>query len=206
MDKVQIIDSMVREAEHVVIDCGEDVKIDVKKHIPYAQKESMAMQYVIYINTTDEQTGVMFDNYRSQLIKLYLICKYYTDMDMQSVQDVSGWYTLHDYFVFAGAYNKLMDAVSDDYCHIDSIIRHIVDSLRKTHDKKNSLEHIVKKMFGGLLNDEDIAQTIAHSPQINNEIVSFMNYVKDKGNNMRPDNSRVKTSNGPVLNISKKKK
>lgn len=203
MDMIKITKEMIPEVKTVVL---KDM-IEVKQHIPYEQKEIMALEYVTYINNSDDTVGVMFDSYKRELIELVLICKYYTNIDITSLDGEEGMMMLHDWIMANDLYDAIHDAVFDDYYIVEEIANDMKKHIRAVYDAQNSIGYKAKKVLGPLLETENIVDALAKSEEVNNTMVDLIGaYNKQKEAEATKPAKKQKLDSGLVVNFAKKKK
>lgn len=181
---------------------GKDGKsIEVKTEIPYEEKEQMAKEYVAYTTVLDEENYAVYESYQTELIELLLTCKYYTNIDTDEMQDERSWKMLYDYLAANKMLEELRCVVQEDFYRVIGIGSYISDSLKKTFEAKHSLSERLLKTFGSILTDEDMAETLAKSEEVNSVMLDLIGAYKEKS-----ANKTMWTGNGTVVNFSKKKK
>lgn len=181
---------------------GKDGKsIEVKTEIPYEEKEQMAKEYVAYTTVLDEENYAVYESYQTELIELLLTCKYYTNIDTEEMQDERSWKMLYDYLAANKMLEELRRVVQEDFYRVIGIGSYISDSLKKTFEAKHSLSVRLLKTFWSILTEEDMAETLAKSEEVNSVMLDLIGAYKEKS-----ANKTMRTGNGTVVNFSKKKK
>lgn len=84
----------------------------------------------MYRNVEDAENEIVYDNYKSMLIKTMLIAKYYTNIDVANMTDEASWSMLFDMLVYNDVYSELMDIIEDDMKYVDHITNAMINSLR----------------------------------------------------------------------------
>ncbi len=192
---------MVKFGETKTIKGLDGKSIEVKTVIPYEEKEEMAKEYVAYTTVLDDENYAVYNSYQTDLIEMLLICKYYTNISTDDMQDERGWRMLYDYLMTNEMMEKLHTVVYNDVSAVLRIIRYISSSLEKTFTAKHSLPVRLLKTFGSILSEEDMAETLAKSEEVNNVMLDLIGAYKEKS-----ANKTMRTDGGMVVNFAKKKK
>lgn len=196
-----ITSDMIKFGEAKTVTGADGKTIEVKTEIPYEEKEQMAKEYVAYTTVLDEENYVVYESYQTELIELLLTCKYYTNIDTAEMQDEHSWKMLYDYLAANKMLEELRRVVQEDFYRVIGIGSYISDSLKKTFEAKHSLSVRLLKTFGSILTDEDMAETLAKSEEVNSVMLDLIGAYKEKS-----ANKTMRTGNGTVVNFSKKKK
>lgn len=204
MDKLKIDSTMIPETEMCEMrDANGNVWM-VKKHIPYAQKEMMALEISVYTMITDEDKKMVYENFKSYLIETMLIAKYYTTIDVAELGSEEKMQELFDYLTFTGLYDVLMETVADDYRMVRAISNRMMDPARVSYERENSLSYKISNMFGDALDADTMAQTIAKTEEVNNTMVDLIDAYREKKG--RESNKEMALGNGAVISLARKKK
>ena len=200
-ERFMITADMIKFGETETVTGVDGKSIEVKSAIPYEEKEQMAKEYVAYTTVLDEENYVVYESYQTELIELLLTCKYYTNIDTEEMQDEHSWKMLYDYLAANKMLEELRRIVQDDFYRVLGIGSYISDSLKKTFEAKHSLSVRLLKTFGSILTEEDMAETLAKSEEVNSVMLDLIGAYKEKSTN-----KTMRTGNGTVVNFSKKKK
>lgn len=200
-EQFKITADMIQFGETETVTGADGKSIEVKTAIPYEEKEQMAKEFVAYTTVLDEENYTFYTSYQEALIQLLLTCKYYTNVDTEEMQDEHGWKMLHDYLTTNKMLEKLHSIVSDDVGRVLVIAFRISTSLESTFAAKHSLPVRLLKTFGSILTEEDMAETLAKSEEVNSVMLDLIGAYKEKS-----ANKTMRTGNGTVVNFSKKKK
>lgn len=200
-ERFMVTADMIKFDEAKTVTGADGKSIEVKTEIPYEEKEQMAKEYVAYTTVLDEENYAVYESYQTELIELLLICKYYTNIDTEEMQDERGWKMLYDYLAANKMLEELRCIVQEDFYRVIGIGSYISDSLKKTFEAKHSLSVRLLKTFGSILTDEDMAETLAKSEEVNSVMLDLIGAYKEKS-----ANKTMRTGNGTVVNFSKKKK
>lgn len=200
-ERFMVTADMIKFDEAKTVTGADGKSIEVKTEIPYEEKEQMAKEYVAYTTVLDEENYAVYESYQTELIELLLICKYYTNIDTEEMQDERSWKMLYDYLAANKMLEELRCIVQEDFYRVIGIGSYISDSLKKTFEAKHSLSVRLLKTFGSILTDEDMAETLAKSEEVNSVMLDLIGAYKEKS-----ANKTMRTGNGTVVNFSKKKK
>lgn len=200
-ERFMVTADMIKFDEAKMVTGKDGKSIEVKTEIPYEEKEQMAKEYVAYTTVLDEENYAVYESYQTELIELLLTCKYYTNIDTEEMQDERSWKMLYDYLAANKMLEELRRVVQEDFYRVIGIGSYISDSLKKTFEAKHSLSVRLLKTFGSILTDEDMAETLAKSEEVNSVMLDLIGAYKEKS-----ANKTMRTGNGTVVNFSKKKK
>jgi len=155
----------------------------------------------------DESGQISYVSYKRPLLETYLLVKYYTNIDIDDIEDDDGYMKLFDYLVANDLYEKLIMQTSQDYRgHVDEIEWRLRDAAESVYEKKNSLGYKLDKAFGFLFTGEDLIDQIAAAENINEKMIDMFKAVRERDTkNALLNNSKAKVnSGGAVLNMAKK--
>lgn len=205
MEMVSINSEMIFDCGSVKIDGANGMSIEVKKQIPYDEKESFSLQYALYRNVEDTENEIMYDNYKNLLIKTMLIAKYYTNINVAELKDESDWAMMFDVLTSNDLYGQMMSIVADDMVFVDAISESMLKSVREIYVRGNSLQFNLKKAFGFLFTGEDLTESIAKAAEVSNEVTELIGANKELEKVKGKQNDKLITNNGVVLNMAKKR-
>lgn len=126
----------------------------------------------------DEEVGIAYEAYNAELIRAFLILKYYTDLDLAEYDNPEDRATIHDALASHGLWREIMDIVDADMDDVDMITFKLGNSARRSFEEKHSLSHMVMKTFSALLGTEDLAQTIAKAETLNGKLIDMLAAVQ----------------------------
>ena len=124
---------------------GDEV-FTVRTHIPYEQKMALANEWVELTVVSNEDLGICYD-VGNAFVRLFLIVKYYTDIDVTDVpmEDV------YDYLVNMNAAVELERIVADDFAYTYDIYAELSGAVRALFEAEHSLSQLAKNILGGKL-------------------------------------------------------
>ena len=175
-----------------------DETIHVLRHIPLDQKVAMATELAEMIAIPNAEIGIMGESALYEVCLVYLVMKYYTDIDLADTdaRSVFDWVISHD------AYRPIEMIICNDLWYVTDIADRTMHNLMDEYEKQNGLTHAIKTSFGFLFNGEDITETLAKSQQVSDQMIEVVGKLNEA--NRKPDVGKVKVS-GNVINIGKKK-
>lgn len=207
MDMIKITKDMLPEVKETVLTSDNGVSIIVKHNISYAQKEKLAIELMAYINAENEDTHTMYTNYKEDLVEMFLICKYYTNIDISDMNTEDDWKMLYDWLVFECMDEKIMSVISHDYDVVYGMAMTIIRGIQKINDKNYSLFFQLQNLLGSLLEVGDITDALAKSEEVNNTMIDLIGaYNKQKQEEATKPAKKQKLDSGLVVNFAKKKK
>ncbi len=186
---------------------GKDgTRVTVKTHIPYEEKEAMAMELLLYTNATDNETFVMFDSYKRVLLEAVLIAKYYTDIDLTDFGEDEGWCILMDWLVMNEVYGQLMEVTAEDRQMVTEINRLMTEATRASYASEHNLGVKVQKLLGeGVLESEDMFTSMAKSEEVNNVMLQLVGAYREQ-QKAEKNRKKMDIGDGVVVNFAKKNK
>lgn len=174
--------------------------IHVRKHIPLEEKMMLASDMVQMTAMPDEELGIVTTSSLEEVCKLYLILKYYTDVDLEGVEAkrVFDWIIGYD-----GAEREIEHIVALDYYYVEDMVYTLRDNIKAKHEARHGLAHAVKTTFGFLFDGRDITETLAESREISETMLDTVGRLNEAAK--KEEAGRVKVA-GNVINIGKKNK
>ena len=117
--------------------------------IPYGEKEALVQELTGYILNADDDLGVCYEVLNYDLFYNYVIVKYYTNIDVEDIQDIDGFRKLYDYCDKNGFIGyDIDDFLNDDLCTINRMIVRYKHTIMSLYEEQHSLSNIVKKLLG----------------------------------------------------------
>lgn len=126
----------------------------------------------------DEEAGIAYEAYNAELIRAFLILKYYTDLDLAEYDNPEGRCAVHDALASHGLWREIMEIVDLDMDDVDMIAYKLGSSARRSFEEKHSLSRMVMKTFGALLGSEDLPQTVAKAEALNGKLIDMLAAVQ----------------------------
>lgn len=128
----------------------------------------------------DEEAGIAYEAYNAELIRAFLVLKYYTDLDLAEYNNPEGRCAVHDALASHGLWREIMDIVDADMDDVDVIAYKLGGSARRSFEEKRSLSRMVMKTFGALLGTEDLTQTVAKAEALNGKLIDMLAAVQKR--------------------------
>lgn len=181
---------------------GKDgTKVTVRDHIPYAEKEAMGNEMAENMVMVHDDSCTYLSSQENKY-ELYLIAKYYTDIDTDDV-DIDD---IANFMINNGLAQAISDYIMDDLDEVRSIYCSLESAVRKTFDDDHSLTKAIRTSFGFLFTGEDITESLAKAEAMKDTVYeainAFRKVEKEKEENI--DHGKL-TVGGNVLNFAKKK-
>lgn len=173
--------------------------LHVKHRIPLEQKMQFASELAQMITVEDEEAGILTHSSLEDVCELYLIVKYYTDVDLDdvSVEQLYDWIIGHD------AYVQIKDIVWHDLSYVQSMACTLFDNASLAYEKEHSLTHAIKTSFGFLFDGRDITEVLTESRGVGDQMLDVVERLNEAAK--KEESGRVKVA-GNVINIGKKQK
>lgn len=153
-----------------------DQEIQVKKQITYDEKMRYAQEYASYVCAIDESQELMHEAFDDGAIRVYLLVKYYTNIDADEFE--ADMETLYDAMLPYMA--AVRDVCFNDSIDCECIAARYTERAVEIYNKQHSLAQKIKTMLGGLLDTDDIGKVIAESRFVNEEMIDLLQKAKDR--------------------------
>ena len=159
--------------EYEVVDiAGQEIK--VLKQISYDQKLAYAQEFASNACVIDVSKGISYENYDTEALSVYMVCKYYTNIDLKDFELDMG--ALHD--VMVHHMGVIKDVCAQDLYISDAMAFNYTLRTIEIYNMENSLNQKIKMSFGGILNGEDLLKVIAESRVVNEEMIDLLAKAK----------------------------
>ena len=180
---------------------GKDgIKIMVRDHIPYADKEEMAKDMAARIMIIHDDSCI-YDSSEYCKIEKYMIAKYYTDIDTDEVdlKDIA------DFLINNELFESIKKIVWEDYDAVRDIFWSIEESIKKTYEDDKSLTKAIRNSFGFLFTGEDITESLAKAEATKDVLFEAIGALRnvEKEREEKIDNGKVKIG-GNLISFAKK--
>ena len=153
-----------------------DQEIQVKKQITYDEKMRYAQEYASYVCAIDESQELMHEAFDDGAIRVYLLVKYYTNIDVDEFE--ADMETLYD--AMLPYMDVVRDACFNDFIDCECIASQYTERAVEIYNKQHSLGQKIKTMLGGLLDTDDIGKVIAESRFVNEEMIDLLQKARDR--------------------------
>ena len=102
MEKRTLDQSAFIQSDNVItLQTGKDA-LRVRKSISYEKKEQFAFALAQSTIVIDSETGICYSSYRMEMMKAFLFAKYYTDIDVDELDNEDGHKAVCDYLMRSG--------------------------------------------------------------------------------------------------------
>ncbi|MBP3647553.1 MAG: hypothetical protein J6K55_14140 [Clostridia bacterium] len=128
----------------------------------------------------DEDSGIAYDSYNSELIRVFLILAHYTDLDLSAYDTPEGRYEIYDILATNGLLREIMDIVEYDMDDVESIMHKVQCAAKRDFETKHSLGYRVGKAFESLLGTENLTETVAKAEKLNSKLIDMLAAVQNQ--------------------------
>lgn len=168
-----------------------DLKIEIKKYLPVAQKLELVLS--VYNSCIDEDNGLKIVNGNSKEIALvYFITKYYVNVNLP--KDI---FEAYDILIESGLYNTIENVIYDEVIRIEDMLDEVIAYEDEKYYQENKFVYVVKNL---------LQELIDKVPNLE-EAKDFVEMAEREINNLNPDNLEfvksfmAKTSGEDIGNI-----
>jgi len=179
---------------------ADETKISVRTHIPYSEKEAMARDMVEQIAMIHDDSCVYVGS-NSDKYELYVIAKYYTDIDTEDVEPDD----IANFLINDGFADQLNSTIEADYKYVRELYWYLYDGFKASYDDDRSLTKAIRRSFSFMFNGEDITETLAQAEITKDRVFNAFNALRKeeeiKENTI--DDGRLMVG-GNVINFAKK--
>ena len=151
-----------------------DGTIRIRRILPWEEKEQMAQDYAAAAIVFDEEGGIAYEGYNAELIRSFLILRYYTDIDLKESDTPQGRYEVYDAVASYELWPQIVEVVAEDLAQVDRIACRIVDAAKCSFERKHALEHQIGKLLKGLLGTESLTETISKAEGLNSKLIEML--------------------------------
>lgn len=154
--------------------------IEVKKRISCEDKDAFAIDYASRMCIIDEAKEIAYKNIDAEIILVFLMFKYYTNVDVSEYEDDIGKFYDH-----AGEYRyTIFDICMDDMCLTEKMSNNCANRMIDNYNKEHSFGHKLMMSLNGVITGEDIMKRLAESKIINEEMIDILDRAGKPANNV----------------------
>ena len=176
---------------------GQDqTKVNVRNHIPYADKYRMAQELAEQILMIHNDSCT-YDSYKEGPLWKLKILEYYTDIDTSEITPEQA----ADFMINNNLLQQIQDIIGNDLDEVKDIYYRMRDSVMTTYDDDHSLKTAFKTSFGFLFNGEDITESLAKAETAGGTLFDALAALKAEEKKKSPG---VVNVGGNILNFAKK--
>ena len=188
--------------EEIEIEGMDKTKIVVRTHIPYEEKEKMAIELAERMIVIHDDSCV-YKSHEYGKFKKYLVAKYYTDIDTEELTPEE----VADYFINNEMWRMIGHECGWDYTIVEDIFDMIYESVKNTYEDDKSLTKAIRTSFGFLFNGEDITESLAKAEVMKDSLFEAVGALRNiqKEKEEKIDNGTLMVG-GNIINFAKKKK
>lgn len=180
-----------------------DTNVTVRDHIPLEQKAAFVDEYIQLVLDEDEDAGVMQMTSVVPLLEVFLMVKYYTNVDVEGVklEDVYNW------VINNNSYTDLEDIIYHDIEQVRKMYGLLSRNAIEAYEREHSLGKAIQKSFGFMLNGEDITETLAKSREITDQMIDVVEQLhKNQPPKVKAEAAGKLMVGGNIVSIGKKQK
>ena len=197
MEKRKIdLSKYAEQYEIQTVEGTDGTKVDVRSHIPYAEKEQMARELAERMIVIHDDSCVYLSSEYGKY-KKYLVAKYYTDIDTEDMTPEQ----VADYFVNNDMWKMIGQICGWDYAIVEDIFKGLFDAVETTFNDDKSLTKALRTSFGFLFNGEDITESLAKAELTKDTMFKALDAINKKEQEV---NVGELTVGGRILNFAKK--
>lgn len=176
MSKVILNQNVDFENAHEVEVGG--VKFEIKDKIATYRKKQFANDYVNMAIIYDYEKGIAYEDPYCDVIMAYLICKYYTNIDVDQYTD-----RMDDLYDIVGCcIDEYLDA--KEWIILDMFVRKKREYEINRYNEENSLFHRLKMAMSGVVDGSDLTELISKNKDLNADMISLLEQVNGKNDNV----------------------
>ena len=175
--------------------------------IPYSEKEEFAQKLVLGTVICDPE-GIGYIGYRYELIRMFLIVQYYTNIDTSDWETEDGQAMIFDYMTqygddYRNRYGKMCEdeEFKEDIGIIDDIFNKMASSIIMMHESTSALSYRIGKAFGSILGNDDIIKALSESREINESLIQLIGKASKYDKNEKSNSS---TPSPGLISFAKK--
>ena len=179
---------------------NDGTEIAVRNHISFVDKEALANE-LVSSTVADHDGSCVYTSAWFEKIRLYMIAKYYTNVDVDGCELVD----VADFMINNGLVDEIDKYIGDDFDVISSIYWNTYYALEAIYKDDGSLSKALRSSFGFLFNGEDIAESLAKAEAakdtVYGAIEAWRKVEKEKEENVH--NGKMLVA-GNMINFAKK--
>ena len=172
MEKVKLVLPEYEQQFEMIKIAGQEVK--VYKEIPYTDKVSFAQEYASQVCVIDEEKGIAYETYDIEALRLYMMLKWYTNIDVSEYDFDMG--KLHD--LMKDYELAIINICGRDLDLAENMMLRYTYKTIEIYNQQNSLAQRIKTSFAGILTGEDLVSAIAESRTVNEELITLFSKVQ----------------------------
>lgn len=157
--------------------------IMARMRIPMEEKERFALELAESTIVLDPESGVAYQSYLYEVIFMFLIVKYFTNINVEELDTEDGHKKLYDYLSNNGLTDKLTSYIckpeNDDLMLINDMYDKIREAISSVYREKNGLAYKIKTSFASVLSSEDLSESLAKSQDVNAKMIDVLGAVME---------------------------
>lgn len=205
MEKIKVNLDMEFERKTKTIQDKNGNNVVIWNWIPFEEKEAFVQEQVTLTLGTDEEQGVCYEVMNYDMFYNYVMVKYYTNIDVQDIQDIDGFRKLYDYCQQTGiASEDIYEFMKGDMAITSDMILKYREAITELYEAEHSLGNMVKQILktNPDTNNEETRELIEKLTDMKGALME-----KEENSNVlqfgKKKSANVKTG-GTVINLAKR--
>lgn len=177
----------------------------VKKRIPYEEKIALAEELLQLAYVIDDENGIgyLLEDYEAK--ELFLILKYYSDIDTSEFESKDLMWKLYDYLTGTDhCADKIFEAIGEDYGIVLSIFSRFKKAVESAFKEKQSIGGFLQKAIMPLLSESGIVDTLAKAESTTDTMKKMYDAYRRAEDEEKMKKSGKVNVGGAILNFAKK--
>lgn len=180
----------------------------VADRIPYEEKEKMAEEIIQRTLVIDDKNGVTYYSKDSEVQCLYLVAKYYTNIDLDECEDLEKIKKLYDFMMGKdGLGEKILRVANDDLRLVKLISGRLKDAIEAVYKNSQSLTSLIKRELLPLISNEGAFDLLAKAESTTDTMKKMYDAYVEKERQettLKSGKASKMKVGGAVLNLAKK--
>lgn len=179
---------------------GTQVTITVRSHIPYKEKIAFAQEMAENVIMVHDDS-CCYMNYTKRAWELFLIAKYYTDVNTDGAEPEE----VADFLINTGFIDRIKEVIGSDLLEVYDLFYSMYDAFEITYNDDRSLAKAVRTSFGFLFNGEDITESLAKAEATKDVMYKALSAIheKEQEDATKISDGKLKVA-GNLINFSRK--
>jgi len=153
----------------------DDVTINVRTHIPYADKIQMAREIIEQCVMTHDDS-ICYEGFMTEAIQMLKILEYYTDVDTEGVEPEEA----ADFLINNELYGEISETIRNDWREFLSVFYRMLNSVMEGYKDDRGLTKAIRTSFGFLFNGEDITESLAKAEATKDTMYKALGALNEK--------------------------
>lgn len=158
-----------------------------------------------------DPSGCAYMSYKYDLIRMFLIVEYYTNVDISDWNTEDGQQAIFDYMTRSGdspmsRYEKMCE--NEAFCHdldlVENIFSLMSEAMMYKHEHSSTLSYKLGKAFESFIDDGNILKSLEEKNEINEKMLDLFSAYNEKRQRELVEKSDSKPLVSGVFNFAKK--